>query len=94
MSTEPAARDVPPDDRAAREFTVDEHRWIARLAGEGLGGTGVVGTARFAVVHFFRDGERAPRFDALLPAGRFADLYDSELAELLAAARPLPPPGP
>jgi len=92
MSTEPAARVIPPDDRAAREFTVGEHRWIARLVGEALGGTGAIGTARFAVLHFVREGERVPRFAALLPAGRFAHLYDSELAELLAAARPLPPP--
>ncbi len=84
--------DAQPEDPGARRFTVDDAVWIARLAGEGLGGTGVLGTARFAMVHFFRDGESAPRFGALLPAGRFSDLYDSELVKLLTAAKPLPLP--
>ncbi len=92
-TTEPEAPGAsPPEDPSARRFTADDTVWIARLAGEGLGGTGVLGTARFAMVHFFREGEPAPRFGALLPAGRFADLYDSELVELLTAAKPLPPP--
>ncbi len=93
MSAEPETHDVnPPELTDTRRFTAGNDVWLARVAGEGLGGTGVFGTAHFAVVLFFREGERAPRFSALLPAGRFPDLYDSELVELLRAARPLPPP--
>ncbi len=85
---------TPPEAEAERSFAAGDERWLARVAGDGRGGTGVIGTARFAVVHFVREGERFPRFSALLPAGRFGHLYDSELVELLRAARPLPPPGP
>ncbi len=92
MSTEPESDEGAAELTDARRFAADDHAWIARLAGEGLGGTGAIGPARFAVVQFFREGERAPRFSALLPAGRFQHLYDSELLELLRAARPLPPP--
>ncbi len=93
MSTQPdTPRPSSPEERPSRRFAVGDERWIARLAGEGLGGTGVIGTARFALVEFFREGEASPRSSALLAAGRFADLYDSELTELLAAARPVPPP--
>ncbi len=93
MSTEPGTDPgIPPEPVDTRRFAAGDDRWIARLAGEGLGGTGIIGTARFAVVHFFREGESAPRFSALLPAGRFEHIYNSELVELLRAARPLPPP--
>jgi len=93
MSTEPAPQQgAPPDGAATRRFTAGEQAWIARLAGETLGGTGMLGTVRIAVVDFFREDERAPRFQALLPTGDFEHLYDSELARLLASARPLPPP--
>ncbi len=93
MSAEPETQAGTPEEiDDARHVAAGDERWVARLTGEGLGGTGVIGTARFAVVHFFLEGERAPRFSALLPAGRFPHLYDSELVELLRAARPLPPP--
>ncbi len=82
----------PPEPTDTRRFIAGDDLWIARVAGEGLGGTGVIGTARFAVVQFFREAESAPRFSALLPSGRFRHLYESELVELLRAAKPLPPP--
>lgn len=81
-----------PESQDGRPFTAAGVRWIAQLAGVGLGGTGRLGTASFAAIHFFQEGESAPRFEALLPRGRFQDLYESELAELLGAARALPPP--
>ena len=92
MSTEPDASPATPEPADARRFAVGDQPWLARVAGAALGGTGRLGTARFVVVHFFREGERAPRSGALLPAGRFEHLYDSELVELLRAAKPLPPP--
>ncbi len=93
MSIEPEPSETgAPESNQARHFAAGNELWIARLAGKGLGGTGVIGTAPFALVHFFREGESAPRFSALLPAGRFEHVYDSELVELLRAAKPLPPP--
>ncbi len=93
MSSEPETpAATAPEPADARRFAAGQDVWIARLAGEGLGGTGVMATARFAIVHFFREGESAPSFSALLPAGRFPHLYDSELVELLRAAKPAPPP--
>lgn len=75
-----------------RAFQASGRTWVARVAGEGLGGTGRLATATFVIVHFLAEGEQAPRFEALLPRGRFDGLFDSELQELLARARPLPPP--
>ncbi len=92
MSSEPETPEPAPELPDTRRFAAGSDVWLARVAGEGLGGAGVVGAARFAVVHFFREDESAPRYSALLPAGRFQHLYDSELVELLRAARPLPPP--
>ncbi len=92
MSTDPETHEPAPELPDRRRFAAGNDVWIAQLAGEGLGGTGVLGLAHFALVQFFREGESAPRFSALLPAGRFPHLYDSELVELLRAAKPLPPP--
>ncbi len=93
MSTQPdAPHPSSPAEGLTRRFAVGDQHWIARVAGEGLGGTGAIGPARFALVEFFREGEASPRSSTLLAAGRFADLYDGELAELLASARPLAPP--
>lgn len=89
--------DLPPEETASpgeRRFTVDGRSWTARDAGEGLGGTGRLGIARFSLIHFVAEGETAPRYETLLPAGAFPHLFDAELARLLASARPLPPPDP
>lgn len=72
-----------------RTFTVDGCSWTARLAGEGLGGTGRLGLAAIAIVQFFADGEDSPSREAIMPAGRFGSLFESELGALLARARPL-----
>lgn len=72
----------------ARTFAVGDERWVARVAGAGLGGTGNLSSARFVIIRFCREGEDAARCEALLPAGHFEHLYDSELARLLATARP------
>ena len=81
-----------PESGDARAFSAGGLRWVARICGVGLGGTGRLGTAPFTAIRFFQEGESAPRFEALLPRGRLQDLYESELEALLAAARPLPPP--
>ncbi len=73
----------------ARSFQVGDESWVARVAGTGLGGTGHLASARFVGVQFFRAGEAEPSFEALLPVGRFELLFDSELAQLLATARPI-----
>ncbi len=91
-ATPDAPEGTVPEEPDTRAFTVAGVHWLGRLAGVGLGGTGRAGTAPFALIHVFQEGESAPRFEALVPPGRFHDLYDSELAELLGAARPLPPP--
>ncbi len=89
----PTGNGSPPGEADTRAFTVGGVRWVARLAGVGLGGTGRIGMAPFALIHFFQEGEGSARFEALVPGERFPELYESELAELLSAARPLPPPG-
>ncbi len=78
-----------PSDDAQRSFLSGDELWVARVAGAGLGGTGQFASARFVSVRFFRTGAAAPSFEALLPAGRFQDLFDSELAQLLASAQPI-----
>jgi len=73
----------------ARSFTVDGRNWTARLAGAGLAGTGRLGLAPIALVRFYQEGDESPRSEAVLAAGRFHELFEAELAALLAAARPL-----
>ncbi len=73
----------------ARSFASAGRTWIARLAGDALAGTGQLGLARIALVRFYAEGEESPRYEAIVPAGRFQDLFESELAALLASARPL-----
>ncbi len=74
---------------AQRTFRQGDETWVARVAGTGLGGTGRFASARFVSVRFFRAGAAAPSFEALIPAGALQDLFDSELARLLATARPI-----
>ncbi len=72
----------------ARTFHVDNVEWIARVTGEGSGGTGALGPAPFVAIRFFRSDEPSrPRREALLPRGAFENLYDTELVELFHRAR-------
>lgn len=73
-----------------REFTVDGEVWLARLAGEGVGGTGTGAVAFLVAVRFYSAAapEQAVR-EVLIPRGRFEMLYDEELVELFRTARPL-----
>ncbi len=77
-----------------RGFDAHGRSWTARVAGDGLGGTGKLGVARLSLVHFMAQGETAPRFEALIATGTFQRLYERELVDLLARAQPLPPPPP
>jgi hypothetical protein len=79
----------PDDDRS---FEAQGRSWTARVAGDGLGGTGRQGVARLSLVHFIARGETAPRFGTLIASGTFEYLHERELADLLARAQPLPPP--
>lgn len=86
--TEPQAQEVEPAG-GGRSFRVGEATWVARVAGTGLGGTGHFASARIVIVRFFRAGDEHPACEAVLPAGRFDQLFDDELARLLASARPI-----
>lgn len=88
----PELPDIPEQGEAERIFEAGGRSWRARVAGVGLGGTGRLASATFVIVHFTPKGEQAARFEAFLPRGRFADLFDAELAQLLANAHALPPP--
>ncbi|HET9984712.1 MAG TPA: hypothetical protein VFQ38_14040 [Longimicrobiales bacterium] len=79
----------PPEGRA---FIHAGRPWIARLAGGGMAGTGRVGFGLIEAVHFFRDGAERPSFEALIPRGRFHELFDHELSQLLREARPIAAP--
>jgi hypothetical protein len=106
-------RQVAPDSAAEplsgeRAFTVDGRDWVARIAGEGVGGTGARGGAYLVAIRFYpahasaRSGDEevareqgrrgAAVREALLPRGRFRLLYDEELVELFRSAKPIPPP--
>ena len=65
--------------------------WVARGAGSGDLGAGELGPAHLDAVHFHRDGETRPAFEALLARGRFEHLHPAELIALLEGATPIPP---
>jgi hypothetical protein len=85
------APDIPSEpllERVERQFTADGIDWIAYISGRGAYGTGLWGLAALQAVHFVRAGAGdIPELEALLPAGRFGNLYDSELVALLRVAR-------
>ena len=67
-----------------RAFQCDGLEWVAWTSGDSAYGTGVIGPAALQAVHFAHAAAPAlPLFEALLPAGRFALLFDEELAALL-----------
>jgi hypothetical protein len=72
---------------------VFEHRgrtWLARVSGHGALGTGSLALGLIDAIHFADPAEpQRPLREALLPRGRFADLYELELAELCERAKPV-----
>ncbi|MGH7468035.1 MAG: hypothetical protein ACRENP_08615 [Longimicrobiales bacterium] len=66
------------------------------MSGRGAYGTGPWGLAALQAIHFARaDVPDVPVWEALLPAGRFPNLFQHELIALLHAARRIviPEPG-
>lgn len=73
-----------------RRFSLGDDEWVARLAGQGYGGTGDRSPGYFAAVRFFRaDAPDRPVREALIPRGRFDSLYDDELREIFEMAEPI-----
>jgi hypothetical protein len=82
--------ELSPETGESREFEAEGSRWVARLAGKGASGTGSYGLGLIDAVHFCAaDRPDRPLREALLARGRFELLYDSELAALLAGAKPI-----
>lgn len=82
-----APRELDPDPADARFFELDGVRWVATASGKAAAGTGGYGLAMLVAVHFAHaDEPERPRFEALLPRGRFAHLHDDELRSLLRRA--------
>lgn len=80
-------RELDPDPEIARIFELDGIRWVATPAGKSAAGTGAYGLAMLVAVHFAHaDEPELPRYEALLPRGRFAYLHDDELRALLRGA--------
>jgi len=79
-----------------RHFRVADNEWVAWVSGFGAYGTGNAGLGTVQAVHFAlaRDPE-TPLREALMPTGRFEDLFDEELLRLYAESREirLPEPG-
>ena len=75
--------EVPP----TRVFECDGVQWVVWASGASAYGTGVQAPAALEAVHFAQARAPAvPLYEALLPAGRFWQLFDAELAALLRAA--------
>lgn len=77
-------------------FTVDGEAWLALPAGSGAYGTGHTGLAALEAIHFApASTPAAPAFEALIPAGRFENLFEVELVALFRSATRivLPEPG-
>lgn len=80
------------EGREGRRFEVNGEEWLAQLAGQGALGSGRLALAAIQAVHFYRsDQPERPLFEALLPRGRFGQLRDAELRELLDRSTPVPP---
>ena len=71
-----------------RLFDLDGTDWVAWPSGGGAYGTGVLSPGNIEAIHFApSDAREVPRFEALLPAGTFWDLFDEELVGLFRSAR-------
>jgi hypothetical protein len=90
VTPDPPIDHITGDDLEPRHFAAGDRFWMARLAGNGAGGTGFWGLGMLHAVHFFSpDAPDKPLLEALLPRGRFPYLFDEELAALLQEARPI-----
>ncbi len=86
----PESEGDPRWEGAESAFDLDGEEWLARTAGAGSYGTGGHGAARLLAVHFYRaSAPDRPVREALLPAGRFADLWPDELRTLFRRATPI-----
>lgn len=75
-----------------RRFVADGVEWLAWVSGKSAAGTGEYGLAMVVAVHFAPAAKPAPpRFEALLPRGRFRVLFDDELLALMRSATPVEP---
>jgi hypothetical protein len=73
-----------------RGFLADGEEWVAWRSGAGAVGTGAWGLGRVEAVHFARpDSPGRPLREALIAKGRFDNLFEDELAELLRRATPI-----
>lgn len=87
-ATAPALPQEPVAARPERRFVFDDVEWVACVSGRGAYGTGHWGLASLQAIHFARaDSPDKPEYEALIAAGRFGDLYASELLELFQSAR-------
>ena len=83
---------VPPVEAPpGRRFTVDGEEWTVSVTGDAVGGTGRSGAAYFIALHFQPARADLPPRQLLTHNVRLSLLFDEELAELLARARPVPP---
>jgi hypothetical protein len=88
----PPPRELLPDPASHRTFEASGEEWTARIAGKSAGGTGGYGLGMLHAIHFARGADQGrPLFEALLPRGRFEQLFDEELRELLRYAVAIPP---
>lgn len=79
-----------------RRFRVADTEWLAWVSGFGAYGTGNAGLGTVQAVHFaLAQDPDTPLREALMPTGRFEDLFDEELLRLYAESREirLPEPG-
>lgn len=73
-----------------RRFDEDGVEWLAWISGKSAAGTGEYGLGMIVAVHFAPAAAPAPpRFEALLPRGRFMTLHDVELIALRRDATPI-----
>jgi hypothetical protein len=81
---------APEAEVGERAFQMGDETWLARPAGEGLYGTGRLGSARLAAIHFFRASEpERPVSEALVSASAFRQLDGTELRALYERATPI-----
>jgi hypothetical protein len=76
--------ELPRDAAPVRYFAHEGRSWVARLSGKGACGTGSYGLGLIDAVHFADAAEPdLPLRESLLEHGRFEQLFDGELVELL-----------